>query len=104
MSDAEIAHLVASRLIMLILTFSDSTFFFYLGGGDSFHSCLSFFLYLQGGYTPLHRACANSHEKIVEMLVTAGSDVKVEDWVRRRLTVRLGLSCLDGTGRCHVAD
>ena len=58
-----------------------------------FHSRLSLFLYLQGGWTPLHEACRYGHEKIVEMLVTGGADVNVKNRVRRRVTVRLGLSC-----------
>ena len=48
-----------------------------------FHSCLSLFLYLQGGWTPLHWACYYDHEKIVEMLVTGGADVNAKDKVRR---------------------
>ena len=58
-----------------------------------FHSRLSLFLYLQGGWTPLHWACYYGHEKIVEMLVTGGADVEMKNEVRRRVTVRLGLSC-----------
>ena len=58
-----------------------------------FHSRLSLFLYLQDGFTPLHVACRYGHEKIVEMLVTGGADVNVKNRVRRRVTVRLGLSC-----------
>ena len=38
-------------------------------------------------------ACRYGHEKIVEMLVTGGADVNVKNRVRRRVTVRLGLSC-----------
>ena len=38
-------------------------------------------------------ACWNGHEKIVEMLVTAGADVEVKDRVRQRLIIRLWLSC-----------
>ena len=76
---------------MMILSFSD--FIFLTSGVTFFHSCLSLFLYLQGGWTPLHLACIYGHEKIVEMLVTAGADVEVKDMVRQMLTVRLWLSC-----------
>ena len=85
-SGAELAHPVASRLFMMILSFSD--FIFSTSGLTFFHSCLSLFLYLQLGDTPLHLACHYGHEKIVEMLVTAGADVKVKDMVRQRLTDR----------------
>jgi len=90
-SGAELAHFVASRQFMMILSFSD--FIFSTSGLTFFHSCLSLFLYLQLGDTPLHLACSNGHEKIVEMLVTAGADVKVKNKVRQRLIIRLWLSC-----------
>ena len=90
-SGAELAHFVASRLFVMILSFSD--FIFSTSGLTFFHSCLSLFLYLQGGWTPLHLACYHGHEKMVEMLVAAGADVEVKDEVRQRLTVPLWLSC-----------
>ena len=68
-----------------------------------FYSCLSLFLYLQDGDTTLHLACFVGHEKIVEMLMTAGADVKVKNEVRRRLSVRLGLSCC-GSRRVELGD
>ena len=87
-SGAELAHLVSSRLFMTILSFSDFIF-----GLTFFDSCLSHFLYLQNGATPLHAACSEGHEKIIEVLVTAGADVEVKAKVRQRLTIRLRLSC-----------
>ena len=87
MSDAEIPHLVSSRLIMLILTFYRLPLFLISGAGLFFLSRLSLFLYLQHGFTPLHVVCRHGHEKIVEMLVTTGADVEVKDEVRRRLQV-----------------
>ena len=90
-SGAELAHPVASWQFVMILSFSD--FIFLTSGVTFFHSCLSLFLYLQGGWTPLHLACYHGHEKMVEMLVAAGADVEVKDEVRQRLTVPLWLSC-----------
>jgi len=76
---------------MLILTFFDSTLNFDLG--LLFFLLVSHFSCIQDGCTPLYEACREGHEKIVEMLVTGGADVNVKNRVRRRVTVRLGLSC-----------
>ena len=80
MFDSDIPQFLSSRLSLLILSFFRFyLFFFDLGGVVTFfHSCLSLFLYLQYGKTPLHWACGKGDEKIVEMLVTAGADVRVK--------------------------
>jgi len=51
MSNAETAHRVSSRLSLLILSFSDSTsFFFLISGGGDFFSFSSFTLSVFTGW------------------------------------------------------
>ena len=88
-------HTISSYIFMSVDLFPISviSLFLDLGGVTFFHSCLSLFLYLQDGYTPLHMACRNGNEKIAEMLVTTGAHVEAKDNVRLRLTARLCLGC-----------
>ena len=44
------------------------------------YACL-FFDCIQGGWTALHVACMNGHDKVVKILLQAGADLNIQDKV-----------------------
>ena len=44
------------------------------------YACL-FFNRIQDGWTALHVACTNDHDKVVKMLLQAGADLMIQDKV-----------------------
>ena len=42
------------------------------------HQVVAFFMYIQEGYTPLHNASQEGHDRIVEILLQAGASVDLQ--------------------------
>ena len=68
--------------VCLLLYFFSTCVCFQCACYDHLFVCLSLYFCNQYESTPLHSACLNGHDKIVQMLMGGGADVNAIDYVR----------------------